>query len=84
MLGKKVECRPVWKPMHCQPVYRNGAVVSEVSEGLKVSEGPNMVAYVNGVSEEIFKIGFCLPAGPYVTDEDVHYIVDCIKEAIVR
>ena len=84
MLGKKVECRPVWKPMHCQPVYRNGAEVSEVSEGLKVLEGPNMVAYINGVSEDIFKIGFCLPAGPYVTDDDVRYIVECIKEAIVR
>ena len=84
MLQKKVECRPVWKPMHCQPVYRNGAVVSEVSEGLKVSEGPNMVAYVNGVSESIFKVGFCLPAGPYVSDDDVRYIVDCIKEAIER
>ena len=65
MLEKKVECRPVWKPMHKQPVYANA------------------VAYVNGVSEEIFKVGFCLPAGPYVTDEDVRYIVDCIKEAIV-
>ena len=66
MLDKKVECRPVWKPMHKQPVYADA------------------VSYVNGVSEEIFKVGFCLPAGPYVTDEDVHYIVDCIKEAIVR
>ncbi|MCI6828015.1 MAG: aminotransferase class I/II-fold pyridoxal phosphate-dependent enzyme [Prevotella sp.] len=66
MLGKKVECRPVWKPMHKQPVYKDAP------------------AYVNGVSESVFKIGFCLPAGPYVTDEDVHYIVDCIKEAIVR
>ena len=64
MLDKKVECRPVWKPMHKQPVY---------------ADAP---AYINGVSEEIFKVGFCLPAGPYVTDEDVHYIVDCIKEAI--
>ena len=82
MLQKKVECRPVWKPMHCQPIYRNGAEVSEVSVGLKVSEGPNMVAYVNGVSESIFKVGFCLPAGPYVSDDDVRYIVDCIKEAM--
>ena len=64
MLSKKVECRPVWKPMHKQPVYADA------------------VAYVNGVSEEIFKVGFCLPAGPYVTDEDVQYIVDCIKEAM--
>lgn len=65
MLQKKVECRPVWKPMHKQPVYKDAP------------------AYLNGVSESIFKIGFCLPAGPYVTDEDVCYIVDCIKEAIV-
>ena len=66
MLGKKVECRPVWKPMHKQPVYAGCDV------------------YTNGVEEAIFKIGMCLPAGPYVTDEDVRYIVDCIKEAIEK
>ena len=66
MFSKKIECRPVWKPMHKQPVYADA------------------VAYVSGVSEEIFKIGFCLPAGPYVTDDDVRYIVDCIKEAIIN
>jgi dTDP-4-amino-4,6-dideoxygalactose transaminase len=65
MLDKKVECRPVWKPMHKQPVYKDAP------------------AYVNGVSESIFKIGFCLPAGPYVGDDDVKYIVESIKEAIV-
>ena len=65
MLNKQVECRPVWKPMHKQPVY---------------AKAP---AYVNGVSESIFQVGVCLPAGPMVTDEDVRYIVDCIKDAIV-
>ena len=40
-------------------------------------------AYVNGVSEAIFKVGMCLPAGPYVTDEDVKYIVETIKGAII-
>ena len=64
MLLKKVECRPLWKPMHKQPVYATNAV------------------YTNGVEEELFKVGFCLPAGPYVTDEDVHYIVECIREAM--
>ena len=39
--------------------------------------------YTNGVEEEIFKVGMCLPAGPYVSDEDVRYIVECIKEAIL-
>lgn len=40
-------------------------------------------AYVNGVSEAIFKVGMCLPAGSYVKDEDVKYIVECIKELII-
>ena len=92
MLSKKVEARPVWKPMHKQPVYCNGAVVSSQAapdngsafNGFTVLEGPKMVAYVNGVSEAIFKVGICLPAGPCVTDDDVHYIVECIKEAIVK
>ncbi|MDO4820052.1 MAG: aminotransferase class I/II-fold pyridoxal phosphate-dependent enzyme [Prevotella sp.] len=66
MLDKKVECRPLWKPMHKQPIYQGTSV------------------YTNGIEEDLFKVGFCLPAGPYVTDEDVRYIVDCIKEAIVR
>ena len=38
--------------------------------------------YLNGVSEAIFKVGMCLPAGPYVTDDDVRYIVETIKNAI--
>jgi dTDP-4-amino-4,6-dideoxygalactose transaminase len=39
--------------------------------------------YLNGVSEAIFKVGMCLPAGPYVTDDDVKYIVETIKSAII-
>lgn len=64
MLERKVEARPVWKPMHKQPVYAD------------------CPAYVNGVSEALFKVGMCLPAGPMVSDEDLEYIVQCIKEAI--
>ncbi len=39
--------------------------------------------YTNGVEEELFMKGICLPSGPMVSDDDVRYIVDCIKEAIV-
>ena len=84
MLAKKVECRPLWKPMHKQPIYSNGAELREVSGVQMVQEGPNMVVYTNGVEEDLFKVGFCLPAGPYVTDDDVRYIVNCLKEAIIR
>ncbi len=88
MLAKKVECRPVWKPMHKQPVYMGVSSeeleVSSLPGGIVRQTSAKSVAYINGVSEEIFKVGFCLPAGPYVTDDDVRYIVDCIKEAIIN
>ncbi len=61
-----IESRPLWKPMHKQPCYKDAP------------------AYLNGVSEELFKVGMCLPAGPYVTDDDVHFICDAIKELIVK
>ena len=86
MLSKKVECRPLWKPMHKQPVYTqidNGQLtIDNLPDGIIRQTCDKSVAYTKGVEEELFKVGFCLPAGPYVTDEDVHYIVECIKEAI--
>ena len=60
-----VEARPLWKPMHKQPVYKDAP------------------AYVNGVSEALFKVGMCLPAGPYVKDDDVRFICKAIKCLIV-
>ena len=86
MLNKKVECRPLWKPMHKQPVYtqmKNEELrIENLGDGVTRQTCAKSVTYTKGVEEELFKVGFCLPAGPYVTDEDVHYIVDCIKEAI--
>lgn len=61
-----IESRPLWKPMHLQPVYRRN---------------PH---YVNGVSESLFKQGLCLPSGPCVSDEDVAYIVEEIRKAIIK
>ena len=61
-----IESRPLWKPMHKQPVYKNAP------------------AYVNGVSEDLFKVGMCLPAGPYVTEDDVRFICEAIKSLIVE
>ena len=60
-----IEARPVWKPMHKQPVYKNAP------------------AYVNGVSEAVFKIALCLPSGPCVSIDNVRYIVETIKKSII-
>ena len=60
-----IESRPLWKPMHKQPVYKDTP------------------AYTNGVSEQLFKQGLCLPSGPMVTEDDVRYIVAKMKEGVV-
>ena len=59
-----IEARPLWKPMHLQPVFKDAP------------------AYVNGVSERLFNTGICLPSGPWVTDDDVRYIVSCIERLL--
>lgn len=60
-----IEARPLWKPMHMQPVYKDAPY------------------YTNGVSEKLYKTGICLPSGPWVSDEDVKYIIEKTKEVIV-
>ena len=60
-----IEARPLWKPMHKQPVYKNAP------------------AYVNGVSESLFKVGICVPSGPCVSEDNVRFIVETIKDAII-
>ena len=62
--ANNIESRPLWKPMHKQPVYK---------------EAP---AYINGVSESLFRQGLCLPSGPMVTDDDVARIVSTIKDSL--
>ena len=59
-----IESRPLWKPMHKQPVYRD------------------VPAYVNGVSERLFRQGLCLPSGPMVSDADVRLIIESILSNI--
>ncbi len=61
-----IEARPLWKPMHKQPVYKDAP------------------AYTNGISETLFLTGLCLPSGPMVTDDDVHYIINTILSAIEK
>ena len=59
-----IESRPLWKPMHKQPVYKDAP------------------AYVNGVSEGLFKRGLCLPSGPMVSDADVRRIIRTIVDKV--
>lgn len=61
---KNIETRPLWKPMHLQPVFKD------------------YPAYVNGVSEDLFEYGLCLPSGSNLTDEDKNWISSEIQDVV--
>lgn len=58
---ENIESRPIWKPMHLQPVFSSEK------------------AYVNGVSEDLFNRGLCLPSGSNLKENDLKRVVSIIK-----
>lgn len=58
---ENIESRPLWKPMHLQPIFEQ------------------YPKYVNGVSEDLFNRGLCLPSGSNLTKEQQGRIVNTIK-----
>lgn len=59
-----IESRPLWKPMHLQPFYKDYPF------------------YGNGVSENLFKYGLCLPSGSNLSREDRLRVVNVIKQCL--
>lgn len=59
-----IESRPLWKPMHLQPLFKNSLYVG------------------NGVSEELFKKGLCLPSGTDMQKEDVLRVCKLLREVL--
>jgi dTDP-4-amino-4,6-dideoxygalactose transaminase len=58
---ENIETRPLWKPMHQQPIFK---------------DYPH---YLNGVSDELFEKGLCLPSGSNLTDDELHRVATAIK-----
>ena len=61
---KKIDTRPIWKPMHMQPVFKGNDFIS---------------AHEKPVDEEIFARGLCLPSDIKMTEEEQAYVIDAIK-----
>ena len=59
-----VESRPLWKPMHLQPVF---------------ADHPS---FLNGVSDDLFGRGLCLPSGSSMTDADVERVCQGMRGAL--
>lgn len=62
--NENIESRPLWKPMHLQPVFEKN------------------VSFVNGVSEDLFERGLCLPSGSSLEIEDLERICGIIKSLL--
>ena len=58
---ENIDSRPLWKPMHLQPVFER------------------CQNFVNGVSEDLFERGLCLPSGSNLTQNELERIVKNIK-----
>ncbi|QQY81392.1 aminotransferase class I/II-fold pyridoxal phosphate-dependent enzyme [Tamlana sp. s12] len=60
LLEDDIESRPLWKPMHLQPVFKD------------------YLHFTNGVSEDLFDKGLCLPSGSNLTQDDLDRIINRI------
>ena len=59
---ENIESRPLWKPMHQQPIFKDAP------------------SYLNGVSDDLFEKGLCLPSGSNLTDLERNRIMDAIND----
>ena len=73
------EGRPIWKPMHMQPIYRMNPFVTRNGNGRAQTN-----AYIDGeatdVGMDIFERGLCLPSDNKMTKEQQDIIIEAIKE----
>ena len=63
-----IEARPVWKPMHLQPLFR-GAPYFTHEEG-------------RDVAAALFDAGICLPSGSNLTDSQISHVIDHLRRAL--
>ena len=66
---ENIESRPVWKPMHMQPLYKDCAYVTSGKED---------------ISAKLFKNGLCLPSGSNLSETDQNRIIDIIFSVLPR
>ena len=73
------ECRPIWKPMHMQPIYRLNPFITKTGNGRAMTN-----AYIEGevsdVGMDIFSRGLCLPSDNKMTAEQQDKIIKVIKD----
>ena len=72
------EGRPIWKPMHMQPIYRMNGFVTKDGNG-RARTNAYIAGEVNDVGMDIFNRGLCLPSDNKMTPEQQDIIIEVIK-----
>lgn len=73
------EGRPIWKPMHMQPIYRRHGFMTKNGNGRGQSNAYITVESAVDVSADIFERGLCLPSDNKMTTEQVDRVVEIIR-----
>lgn len=72
------EGRPIWKPMHMQPIYRNNPFITREGDGRGTTN-----AYISGggadVGMDIFNRGLCLPSDNKMTEKEQQQIIEIVR-----
>jgi dTDP-4-amino-4,6-dideoxygalactose transaminase len=77
--AENIEARPVWKPMHLQPVFDvQGSTAQGARHTGKTIYPARMVG--GAVSEDLFRRGLCLPSGTSMTNQDLERVIRIVKE----
>ena len=79
LAAMNAEGRPIWKPMHMQPIYRMNPFVTKVGNGRAKTN-----AYIAGGCEDagmdIFERGLCLPSDIKMTEEEQAIVIELVRE----
>ncbi len=75
--------RPIWKPMHMQPVYRMNPFITESGNGRARSNAYINEGAVPDVGMDIFERGLCLPSDNKMTKEQQDVIIEAVKNCFV-
>ena len=73
------EGRPIWKPMHMQPIYRMHGFVTAVGSGRARSNAYIKEIGISDVGMDIFRRGLCLPSDNKMTEEERDRVIEIVK-----
>lgn len=78
------EGRPIWKPMHMQPIYRMNPFVTRNGNGRARSNAYIKEAGVVDVGADIFQRGLCLPSDNKMTKEEQDVVIEIIRRCFIK